>query len=95
MLEGALCGERFRFQNREAGRGQLHLRFSDHGLHGGHVGAIGREQEQVAVRFWREQRRQEATERYFAELFKKYEIVADEGVEAVIGPLSVEAGQAR
>ncbi len=44
---------------------------------------------------WREQRRQEATERYFGELFKKYEIVADEGVEAVIGPLSVEAGQAR
>lgn len=40
---------------------------------------------------WREQRRQEARDRYFAELFKKYEIVADDSVETVIGPIDMEA----
>jgi hypothetical protein len=41
--------------------------------------------------FWREQRRRELEERYFAELNRKYDIVVDQGVEARIGPLDGEA----
>ncbi|ASY71572.1 hypothetical protein N181_30210 [Sinorhizobium fredii USDA 205] len=38
---------------------------------------------------WHEQQRRAYEERYFAELFKKYDIVADERVEALVGPLTV------
>lgn len=34
---------------------------------------------------WREVQRQDAEKRYFAELFKKYQIVIDDGVKALVG----------
>lgn len=44
---------------------------------------------------WREEQRRRYQERYFAELFRKYHIVADERVKALVGSLpgEVEAGQ--
>jgi parvulin-like peptidyl-prolyl isomerase len=41
--------------------------------------------------YWREERRRELEERYFAELNRKYHIVLDKGVEALIGPLDSKA----
>ena len=37
---------------------------------------------------WREQRRLEENEKYFAGLLKKYEIVVDEDLKPLLGPLS-------
>ena len=47
--------------------------------------------EQVLER-WREQRRLEENEKYFAALLKKYEIVVDENLKPLLGPLSFAKG---
>jgi hypothetical protein len=47
--------------------------------------------EQVLER-WREQRRLEENEKYFAALLKKYEIVVDEDLKPLLGPLSFAKG---
>ncbi|WEX86474.1 peptidylprolyl isomerase [Sinorhizobium garamanticum] len=46
---------------------------------------------------WRNEQRRLVQERYFAELFGKYDIVADERIEALVGPLpgNVEPGDVR
>ncbi|WP_331371398.1 peptidylprolyl isomerase [Sinorhizobium chiapasense] len=41
---------------------------------------------------WRDEQRRVLQERYFAELFRKYQIVADERIEAAVGPLPGEPG---
>ncbi|THK36382.1 peptidyl-prolyl cis-trans isomerase [Ensifer sp. MPMI2T] len=39
------------------------------------------------VERWSDEQRRAVQERYFAELFRKYDIVADERIEALVGPL--------
>ena len=36
---------------------------------------------------WREQRQREDSERYFATLLKKYDVVVDENLKPLVGPL--------
>jgi hypothetical protein len=36
---------------------------------------------------WREQRQREDNEKYFASLLKKYDVVVDENLKPLIGPL--------
>lgn len=42
--------------------------------------------EQV-LEYWQEQRQREESEKYFARLLKKYDVVIDEGVKPLVGPL--------
>lgn len=44
---------------------------------------------------WRDEQRQEADKQYFAELAKKYEIIVDDSVKALVGPLDLEPEPAR
>lgn len=44
--------------------------------------------EDVAT-FWRQQREREGRERYFSTLLEKYDVVVDESIKALIGPLAV------
>lgn len=44
-------------------------------------------------RLWREQREREVRERYFAALFKKYDVVVDDSVERLVGPLALAREQ--
>ncbi|MCA1407171.1 peptidyl-prolyl cis-trans isomerase [Ensifer sp. IC3342] len=46
---------------------------------------------------WRNEQRRIVKERHFAELFRKYDVVADERIEALVGPLpgNVEPADAR
>jgi parvulin-like peptidyl-prolyl isomerase len=37
---------------------------------------------------WREQRQREETERYFVGLLRKYEVVSDDSVKRLVGPLA-------
>lgn len=47
------------------------------------------------VNLWREQREREGREQYFATLLKKYDVVVDESVKPLIGPLASAKEQAR
>ena len=55
MFERLLRRDRFRFQNRETRWGLLYLRFANHGFHDRHIARFRRQQQDVAIRFRREQ----------------------------------------
>jgi len=44
---------------------------------------------------WRQQRENEAREQYFAALLERYDVVVDESVKPLVGPLAVAAGPVR
>jgi PPIC-type PPIASE domain len=47
------------------------------------------------LKLWREQREQEGREQYFAALLKKYDVVVDESIKPLVGPLASAKEQAR
>lgn len=47
------------------------------------------------LKLWREQREQEGREQYFAALLKKYDVIVDESVKPLVGPLASAKEQAK
>jgi hypothetical protein len=39
------------------------------------------------LEYWREQRQRQDNEKYFASLLKKYDVIVDENLKPLIGPL--------
>ena len=46
-----------------------------------------RKSKRKVLRDWRDQRQREDSEKYYAALLKKYDVVVDESVKSLVGPL--------